>query len=530
MDQINSVHLRFAPAPNGHLHIGHIKTIWLNKTFCEQNNGTLTIRFDDTNPAKDDQKYVDSILNDLKVLEIDLAKITYTSDYFANIHNYAWQLINMNLAYVDDTSADEMKRQRLNNLPNNNRNQSIEFTTEIFQKMLIGNSQTMNYCLRAKINMQANNAVLRDPVIYRNTTVHHKKVPLLFGVCLPTYDFASCIVDSIENISHVMRANEFRDRNELYLWFCDKLNLKQPIFKDFSKLGFSHTILSKRYLNVLVETNLVSGWDDARMPTLCGLVKRGLTTQAIKEFMSLQGFAQIHCLMQYDKIWNINSKIIDEFAHRHTVLVFDNTNNPLQKINIRNLQNLQQTSLNVEVKNHPKKPDLGVRQQSISNDIFIEKYDANLCKSGELITLLNFGNILVEECQTSQTNKSESKIICQVHKIDNKEIMKSSRKLTWINTLESIACKLIVLANLLTVPSIKNIDELEIYFNHNSWTSYSGVAEMSLKYVSKNSIVQLNRRGYAIVYSTWPDLQLILIPTGKKSNFNLPFDLQANLD
>ncbi|MBO5102739.1 MAG: glutamine--tRNA ligase, partial [Clostridia bacterium] len=290
------IHTRFPPEPNGCLHIGSVKAIWIDYSAAKKNGGQFNLRFDDTNPTKENEDYVKSIYEDLVWLGAKPDNVFYGSDYFEQCYQYAVKLIKDGKAYVDDLTPEEMREYRgtLNKpgVESPYRNRSIEENLELFEKMKNGEFADATKTLRAKIDMSSPNLNLRDPVLYRIFhTSHHKQGDKW---CIyPMYDFAHPIQDAIEGITHSLCSIEFENHRPLYNWVIDNIGVeKKPHQYEFARLNLTHVVMSKRYLRQLVESGLVDGWDDPRMPTLMGLRRRGYTPQSLFEFVQRVGVSK----------------------------------------------------------------------------------------------------------------------------------------------------------------------------------------------------------------------------------------------
>ena len=290
------VHTRFPPEPNGFLHIGHAKSICLNFGLAQDYGGLCNLRFDDTNPAKEENKYVQSIIEDVRWLGFDWGdRMYFASDYFEKLFEYAVALINAGKAYVDDLSADEIREHRGTlkepgrNSPH--RDRTVEENLDLFKRMRAGEFENGSHVLRAKIDMSAGNLNLRDPVLYRILKAEHHRTDDKWPI-YPMYDFTHGQSDSIEGVTHSLCTMEFEDHRPLYNWFLDELNIYHPQQIEFARLNLSYTMLSKRKLRQLVEENHVDGWDDPRMPTLSGLRRRGYTPKSILDFCNRIGVAK----------------------------------------------------------------------------------------------------------------------------------------------------------------------------------------------------------------------------------------------
>ncbi|HDG96630.1 MAG TPA: glutamine--tRNA ligase, partial [Desulfobacterales bacterium] len=282
------VHTRFPPEPNGYLHIGHAKSICLNFGIAEEYRGLCNLRFDDTNPTKEDVEYVESIMEDVRWLGYDWGdRLYYASDYFEQLYQYAIELIKMGKAYVCDLSPEEIREYRgtLTKAGKESpyRNRSVQENLDLVQRMRAGEFPDGSRTLRAKIDMASPNLNMRDPVIYRIMRVPHHRTGNKWCI-YPMYDFTHCLSDSIERITHSLCTLEFEDHRPLYDWFLDQLGVYHPQQIEFARLNLSHTVMSKRMLGQLVDEGYVKGWDDPRMPTIAGLRRRGYTPEAIRTF------------------------------------------------------------------------------------------------------------------------------------------------------------------------------------------------------------------------------------------------------
>ena len=297
------VHTRFPPEPNGYLHIGHAKSICLNFGLAEEFGGLTNLRFDDTNPTKENVEYVNSIIEDVHWLGFDWGdRLYYASDYFDQLFEYAVQLIKMGKAYVCDLTAEEIKSTRGTltepGIESPYRNRSIEENLDLFYRMRNGEFPDGAKTLRAKIDMKSGNLNMRDPVIYRIKHAHHHRTGNKWCI-YPMYDFTHCLSDSIERITHSICTLEFEDHRPLYDWFLDQLDVYHPQQIEFARLNLSYTVMSKRKLLQLVEEGYVDGWDDPRMPTISGLRRRGYTPESIRMFSERIGVAKRDSVVDY---------------------------------------------------------------------------------------------------------------------------------------------------------------------------------------------------------------------------------------
>lgn len=311
---------RFPPEPSGYLHIGHIKAVLLNYHYAKMYKGRMILRFDDTNPSKEKEEFVDSIMADLKDLGVHFDKLTYTSDYFDKILGYGKEMIKNGKAYCDNTPLEQMREERGKKIESKNRNLPVEKSLEIFDKMIEGKAD--EYCLRAKIDMNSPNGCLRDPVMFRTQREPHHRTGTKYTL-YPTYDLACPIVDTIEGVTHVLRTNEYADRIPQYKWILNALDLPDLEIYEYSRLNLEYTCLSKRKLQWFVDTKRVDGWDDPRFPTYRGVIRKGIRKETLIEFMLEQGPSKATNLMEWDKLWATNKRIIDPICPRFMAVSVD---------------------------------------------------------------------------------------------------------------------------------------------------------------------------------------------------------------
>ena len=365
------VHTRFPPEPNGYLHIGHAKSICLNFGIAKEFSGICNLRFDDTNPTKEEIEYVESIIEDVRWLGFDWDdRLYYASDYFEKLYEYAVGLIRMGKAYVCNLSADEIRGYRGTltepGRESPYRNRSVEENLDLFRRMRAGEYPDGSHTLRAKIDMASGNINTRDPVIYRILHAEHHRTGNRWCI-YPMYDFAHCISDSIEGITHSICTLEFEDHRPLYDWFLDELKLYHPQQIEFARLNVSYTVLSKRRLVQLVSRGNVSGWDDPRMPTIAGMRRRGYTPNAIRNFCERIGVAKRDsivdiALLEYSIREDLNKKAPRVMAVIH----------PLKVV----ILNYPETHLDeLEAINNPEDPGMGTRRVPFSRVIYIERDD-----------------------------------------------------------------------------------------------------------------------------------------------------------
>jgi len=363
---------RFPPEPNGYLHIGHAKSIYLNFGIAQDFGGRCHLRFDDTNPTREEQEYIDAIKTDIRWLGLDWGKhLYYASDYFEQLYDWAVHLIQTGNAYVDDLTADEIRDYRgtLTDPGRNSpyRDRPIEENLHLFARMRSGDFPEGRCVLRAKIDMASGNINVRDPIIYR--IIHTKHPRTASKWCIyPTYDFAHGQSDAIERISHSICTLEFEDHRPLYDWFIENLPVpSRPHQHEFARLNLSYTVLSKRILTQLVRENRVSGWDDPRMPTLAGLRRRGFPPEAIRDFVSRIGVAKRDAVVDVAMLEHCVRDILNQNADRRMAVL-----RPL-KVVIENYPDSQVEEL--EAANNPGNESSGTRTIPFSRELYIEQDD-----------------------------------------------------------------------------------------------------------------------------------------------------------
>lgn len=368
------VHTRFPPEPNGYLHLGHAKSICLNFGVAKEFSGLCNLRFDDTNPTKEEQEYVDSIREDVHWLGGDWQdREFYASNYFEQLYEYAEQLIKMGKAYVDDLSAEEIREHRgtLTEPGRESpwRNRSVEENLDLFRRMRAGEFADGERVLRAKINMASPNLVMRDPTIYRIRHADHHRTGDTWCI-YPMYDFTHCLSDSIEGITHSLCTLEFVNNRELYDWVLETLGVYHPQQIEFARLSLTYTVLSKRKLIQLVKEGHVQGWDDPRMPTLSGLRRRGVPPEALREFCSRIGLARADSTVEYSMLEFCVREHLNAHAAR-VMAVLD----PI-KVVIENYPEGQVEELDMPY--HPEDESYGSRKVPFSREIYIERDDFRL--------------------------------------------------------------------------------------------------------------------------------------------------------
>lgn len=370
--RVEKIHTRFPPEPNGYLHIGSAKAIWINAGTAQKYGGLFNLRFDDTNPVREDDEYVKSIEEDLRWLGAEpTGGIYYGSDYFDKCYEFAIKLIKEGKAYVDDLSADEMREYRGTltepGKESPYRNRSVEENLDLFERMKNGEFPDGSHTLRAKIDMASPNMNLRDPAIYRIVHAHHHRQGDKWCI-YPLYDYAHPIQDALEGITHSLCSIEFENHRPLYDWVINNVGFEhKPHQYEFARLNVTHTVMSKRYLRELVETKKVDGWDDPRMPTISGLRRRGYTPSAINEFVKKAGVAKAYSIVDIGLLEHCIRDELNTNAQRRVAVL-----RPI-KVVITNYP--EDKEVYFELPNIPKNDEAGVRKVPFTRELYIDADD-----------------------------------------------------------------------------------------------------------------------------------------------------------
>ena len=365
------VHTRFPPEPNGYLHIGHAKSICLNFGIAEKYEGMCNLRFDDTNPLKEGEEFVKAIKEDVRWLGFDWDdRLYYASDYFEQMYEYAVQLIKKGKAYVCDLSPDEIREYRGTltepGKESPYRNRTVDENLDLFERMRNGEFEEGSKTLRAKIDMAHPNLNMRDPVMYRIIKKPHYRQGSKWCI-YPTYDWAHCLEDSIELITHSLCTLEFADHRILYEWFLDQLGIYKPQQIEFGRLNLKYTVLSKRKLNILVQRGVVNGWDDPRMPTIAGLRRRGYTPRAIRDFVERTGVSRTDSVVEYSLLEHCIREDLNKRANRVMAVL-----NPVKLIIVNYPEDLVEW---LDAENNPEDEEAGTRKIPFCKEIYIERED-----------------------------------------------------------------------------------------------------------------------------------------------------------
>lgn len=500
---------RFPPEPNGYLHIGHAKSICLNFGIALENNGVCHLRFDDTNPTKEDVEYVDSIKDTVRWLGFDWGdKMFYASDYFEPLYQYAVQLIKQGKAYVDDLNADQMREYRgtLTEPGKNSpyRDRSVEENLDLFTRMRAGEFEEGSRTLRAKIDMASPNINMRDPVMYRILKAEHHRTGNTWCI-YPMYDFAHCVSDAIEGITHSICTLEFEDHRPLYDWFLDELRTPyHPQQIEFARLNLTYTMMSKRKLLALVKGGYVRGWDDPRMPTLVAYRRRGYTPEAIRSFCEQIGVAKRNSMVDMAMLEHEIREDLNKRAPRAMAVL-----RPL-KIVIDNYPEDKVEEL--DAVNNPEDLSAGTRKIPFSREVYIEREDFIEDPPKKFFRLapgrevrLRYAYII--KCERVVKDEKSGEIIelhCTYDPDTRSGGAAESRKVKatihWVSAPHSVAAEVRLYDHLFTTPDPGAADDFTTVLNSNSLEIVSSCrVEPSLATVAEGSRYQFERQGYFCV-------------------------------
>ncbi|PRI74577.1 Glutamine--tRNA ligase [Haemophilus influenzae] len=498
-----SVHTRFPPEPNGYLHIGHAKSICLNFGLAKEYQGLCNLRFDDTNPVKEDVEYVDSIKADVEWLGFKWeGEPRYASDYFDALYGYAIELIKKGLAYVDELSPDEMREYRgtLTEAGKNSpyRDRTIEENLALFEKMKNGEFAEGKASLRAKIDMASPFMVMRDPVIYRIKFASHHQTGDKWCI-YPMYDFTHCISDAIERITHSICTLEFQDNRRLYDWVLENISIERPLPHqyEFSRLNLEGTLTSKRKLLKLVNDEIVDGWNDPRMPTISGLRRRGYTPASLREFCRRIGVTKQDNVVEYSALEACIREDLNENAPRAMAVI-----DPVRVV-IENFEGVEVLT----APNHPNRPELGERQLPFTKELYIDRADfreeANKQYKrlvlGKEVRLRNAYVIKAERVE-KDANGEITTIFCTYDPETLGKNPADGRKVKgvihWVSATHNHSAEFRLYDRLFTVPNPGAEDDIESVLNPNSLVIKQGFVEQSLAAAEAEKGYQFEREGY----------------------------------
>jgi len=506
-----SVVTRFPPEPNGYLHIGHAKSICLNFGIAQDYQGQCNLRFDDTNPVKEDIEFVESIKKDVQWLGFEWSgEVHYSSDYFDQLHHYAVELIQKGLAYVDELSPDQIREYRGNlTAPGKNspfRDRTVEENLALFEKMRNGEFAEGTACLRAKIDMASPFFVMRDPVLYRIKFADHHQTGTKWCI-YPMYDFTHCISDALEGITHSLCTLEFQDNRRLYDWVLDNITIPcHPRQYEFSRLNLEYAIMSKRKLNLLVTEKIVEGWDDPRMPTVSGLRRRGYTAASIREFCRRIGVTKQDNNVEMAALESCIRDDLNENAPRAMAVI-----NPVKVI----IENFSGDAVQyVSMPNHPSKPEMGSRDVPFTAEIFIDQADfreeANKQYKrlvlGKEVRLRNAYVIKAERIE-KDAEGNVTTIFCsydvETLSRDPADGRKVKGVIHWVSATEGKPAEFRLYDRLFSVANPAQADDFLTTINPESLVIANGYVEPSLADAEAGVSKQFEREGYFCADSTY---------------------------
>ncbi|EGR2462294.1 glutamine--tRNA ligase [Vibrio paracholerae] len=499
-----TVHTRFPPEPNGYLHIGHAKSICLNFGIAQDYQGQCNLRFDDTNPEKENLEYVESIKKDVTWLGFEWSgEVCYSSDYFDKLYEYAIELIQKGLAYVDELTPEQIREYRgtLTEPGKHSpyRDRSVEENLALFEKMRAGEFAEGQACLRAKIDMASSFIVMRDPVLYRVRFAEHHQTGDKWCI-YPMYDFTHCISDALEGITHSICTLEFQDNRRLYDWVLDNITIPcHPRQYEFSRLNLEYTVMSKRKLNQLVTEKLVTGWDDPRMPTISGLRRRGFTPSAIREFCKRIGVTKQENMIEYSALESCIRDDLNENAPR-AMAVLDPVKLVIENFAAGTVETLT-------LANHPNKPEMGDREVPFTRELWIEREDfreeANKKYKrlvlGKEVRLRGAYVIKAERIEKDEQGNITT-IFCSYDPETLGKNPADGRKVKgvihWVSAEKGVPAEFRLYERLFTVPNPGAADNFAETINPESLVKVQGYVEPSLVEAKPAFGYQFERMGY----------------------------------
>uniref|UniRef100_UPI003AAB3F4B bifunctional glutamate/proline--tRNA ligase isoform X2 n=1 Tax=Centroberyx gerrardi TaxID=166262 RepID=UPI003AAB3F4B len=486
--EMGKVVVRFPPEASGYLHIGHAKAALLNQHYQVTFKGKLIMRFDDTNPEKEKEDFEKVILEDVAMLQIHPDQFTYTSDHFPTILRLAEQLLAEGKAYIDDTPPEQMKQEREQRTESKCRSNTVEQNMKMWSEMKAGSEFGQTCCMRAKIDMNSNNGCMRDPTLYRCKNAPHPRTGSTYKV-YPTYDFACPIVDSMEGVTHALRTTEYHDRDDQFYWVINALRLRKPYIWEYARLNLNNTVLSKRKLTWFVDQGYVDGWDDPRFPTVRGVLRRGMTVEGLKQFIAAQGGSRSVVNMEWDKIWAFNKKVIDPVAPRYTAL----SSSYVVPVSVAEAKEQMK-----EAAKHPKNAEVGMKEVWYGPRVLVEGADAETFSEGEMVTFINWGNLII----TKINKGSDGKVLSMDARLNLENTdFKKTTKITWLADTPSAPLLPTVCINyqhLISKAVLTKEEDFKQYINKDSKVEERMLGDPCLRNLKKGDIIQLQRRGFYI--------------------------------
>lgn len=518
-----SIVTRFPPEPNGYLHVGHAKSICLNFGLAQEFGGICYLRFDDTNPIKEEEEYVNAIIEDVRWLGFDWYAMTHSSDYYQELYEFALLLIKKDMAYVDSLSMEEIRAYRGTlqepGRESPYRNRPVEESLDLFTRMKAGEFADGTHVLRAKIDMQSGNVNMRDPVIYRIRHAHHQRTGDAWCI-YPMYDYAHPISDALEKITHSLCTLEFQDHRPLYDWFVDNLPLPaKPIQTEFARLNLSHTVTSKRKLRTLVEKNVVSGWNDPRMPTLRGMRQRGYPPAAIRQFCELIGISRSDSVIDMSLLEECVRAELNKTAKR-ALCVTD----PLKVV----IENYPEDKVEIlKPSYNSQDPDSEKRDVPFTRELFIERSDFMEEPTKKYFRLspgaeVRLRHAYVIKCQEvihdEQGNVVELRCTYDEKTLGkNPEDRKVKGVIHWVSCSHAYPITILEYDRLFNDPNPGREEDFLQFLNHNSLQLKKGYCEPALANQPLGEVFQFERLGYYCINE---------VNNGRVSSFHRVVDLK----
>ncbi|MDE1234437.1 glutamine--tRNA ligase [Vibrio aestuarianus] len=504
-----SVHTRFPPEPNGYLHIGHAKSICLNFGIAQDYQGQCNLRFDDTNPEKEDVEYVESIKEDVSWLGFQWSgDVCYSSNYFDQLYQYAIELIQKGLAYVEELSPEQIREYRGTLTQPGKlspyRDRSVEENLALFEKMRAGGFEEGKACLRAKIDMSSSFMVMRDPVLYRVRFAEHHQTGNKWCI-YPMYDFTHCISDALEGITHSICTLEFQDNRRLYDWVLENITIDcRPHQYEFSRLNLEYTVMSKRKLNQLVTEKLVAGWDDPRMPTISGLRRRGFTSASIREFCKRIGVTKQENMIEFSSLESCIREDLNENAPR-AMAVLDPVKVVVENFDADKVETLT-------LANHPNKPEMGDREVPFTRELWIEREDFREEGNKKYKRLVLGKEVRLRGAyviKAERVEKDEAGNITTIYCTYDVDTLgknpadgrKVKGVIHWVSADKGLSAEIRLYDRLFTVANPAAADNFAETINPDSLVSITGFVEPSLANAKAEQGFQFERMGYFCVDS-----------------------------
>ena len=498
---LSHIQTRFPPEPNGYLHIGHAKALFVDFSMAEKFGGSCNLRFDDTNPTKEDVEYVDAIMHDIRWLGFEWDKLRFGSEYFDTCYELAVKLIKKGVAYVDDLSKDEMREYRgtLTEPGKNSpwRERTVEENLDLFERMKNGEFENGSHTLRAKIDMASPNLNMRDPALYRILHIPHHQTGDKWCI-YPMYDFAHPIQDAIEGVTHSLCSLEYEAHRPLYDWVVEQCEFEhKPRQIEFARLNLTNTVMSKRYLRRLVEEHYVSGWDDPRMPTLCGLRRRGYTAESIKDFLVRAGVAKADSIIDTAMLEHCLREDLNAHAHRMMAVL-----DPIKVV----IENWPEGEFeDVEIDNLPGSEEAGKRTVRFGRELYIEREDFSYDPPKKYFRLKPEGEVRMKgayivKCERYETdeNGNVTTVFCTYDPATKSGECERKVKgtLHWLNAADAVAAEFRLYEPLILDAADNDERDFIERLNPDSLQVKMGFVEPALAKAEKGSRFQFMRVGY----------------------------------